>query len=64
MSSPSPKEYDEFADECLRYAGETRSESHRHVLLEMAKTWHEAALEIERSWTLMDDLPAPRRRPA
>jgi hypothetical protein len=42
----SPKEYREFAQECLRWAAETKSERHRQVLLEMAKTWTQAALEI------------------
>jgi hypothetical protein len=58
----SPKEYREFAQECLRWASETGSESHRQVLLEMAKTWMQAALEIERNLGLTDDLP-PRHRP-
>ena len=56
----SPKEFREFAQECLRWADQTRSEQHREVLLEMAKTWMQAALEVERSWGLMDDKPPPR----
>jgi hypothetical protein len=59
----SPKEYREFAQECLRWAAETKSERHRQVLLEMAKTWTQAALEIERSWGLIDDVLKPSRRP-
>jgi hypothetical protein len=59
----SPKEYREFAQECLRWASETGSESHRQVLLEMAKTWMQGALEIERSLGLTDDFPLPRHRP-
>jgi hypothetical protein len=59
----SPKEYREFAQECLRWAAETKSERHRQVLLEMAKTWTQAALEIERSWGLIDDVPTLSRRP-
>jgi hypothetical protein len=57
----SAKEFREFAEECLRWATETRSESHRDVLLEMAKTWTQAALEAERRWALRDDLPPSRR---
>ena len=45
----SPEEFREFAQECLRWAGETKSERHRQVLREMARTWIEAALELERS---------------
>jgi hypothetical protein len=43
----SPTELREFAQECLRWAGETKSERHRQVLLEMARTWLQAAVEIE-----------------
>jgi hypothetical protein len=32
--------------QCMRWAAETKSERHRQVLLEMAKTWTQAALEI------------------
>jgi len=63
----SPKEFREFAQECLRWADETKSERHRQVLLEMARTWMEAALQLERSWALIDDSTLPSRskpRPA
>jgi hypothetical protein len=43
----SPEEFREFAQECLRWAGETKSERHRQDLLEMARTWIQAALEVE-----------------
>jgi hypothetical protein len=49
MPSSSAEEFREFAQECLRWAGETRSERHRQVLLEMARTWIQAALEVEGS---------------
>src|SRR5262245_576385 len=63
----SPKEFREFADECLRWADETRSDRHRQVLLDMAKTWMQAALQLERSLALIDDSPPsskPIPRPA
>jgi hypothetical protein len=63
----SPKEFREFAQECLRWADETKSERHRQVLLDMAKTWMQAALQLERSLALIDDStppPAPKARPA
>jgi len=44
----SPEEFREFAQECLRWAGETKSERHRQALLEMSRTWIQAALEVER----------------
>jgi hypothetical protein len=43
----SPAEFREFAQECLRWAGESKSERHRQVLLEMARTWLQAAVEVE-----------------
>jgi hypothetical protein len=51
----SPKEFREFAQECARWADETRSERHRQVLLDMAKTWMQAAVQLERSLALIDD---------
>ena len=45
----SPNEFREFAQECLRWAGDTKSQRHRQVLLEMARTWLQAALELESS---------------
>jgi len=44
----SPEEFREFAQECLRWAGETKSERHHQALLEMSRTWIQAALEVER----------------
>jgi len=63
----SPKEFREFAEECSRWADETKSERHRQVLLDMAKTWTQAALQLERSLALIDDSTPPsklRPRPA
>jgi hypothetical protein len=45
---PSATEYREFMEECLRWARTTRSEKHREALIEMAKTWSEAAVQLER----------------
>ena len=62
----SAEEFREFAQECLRWAGETKSARHRDVLREMARTWIQAALEVERSLGLIDDgaLRAAKPRPA
>ena len=51
----SAKELREFAQECLRWAGETKSERHRQVLLEMARTWIQAAVEVERNLGLLPE---------
>jgi hypothetical protein len=63
----SPKEFREFAEECLRRANESKSERHRQVLLNLATTLVQAALRLERGLALTDDLILPRRskpRPA
>jgi hypothetical protein len=63
----SPKEFREFAQECMRWAGETKSQRHRQVLLEMARTWLQAALEIEDGLKLIDagaPLRSSKPRPA
>ena len=57
----SPKEFREFAQECLRWADETKSERHREVLLNMAKNLTEAAQQLERSLALIDDDARPLR---
>jgi len=61
----SPTDFREFAQECLRWAGDTKSDRHRQVLLEMARTWIQAAVELERS--LIDEatpLRSSKLRPA
>ena len=50
----SAKEYREFMEECLRWARTTRSEKHREALIEMAKTWREAAVQLERRHGLVE----------
>jgi len=57
----SPKEFREFAQECLRWADETKSERHRQVLRDMAATWMQAALQLERSCALIDESTVRRR---
>ena len=58
----SSQEFREFAQECLRWAGETKSERHRQVLLEMARTWLEAAVEVEGGLT-SEPTPLRNARP-
>jgi hypothetical protein len=65
----SPKEFREFAEECLRRADETKSERHRKALLSLATTLVQSALQLERSsLALIADgsmLPRkPKPRPA
>jgi hypothetical protein len=44
---PSPVEYRAFADECLRWANKVRNQEERNTLLEIARTWMQAALKLE-----------------
>ena len=49
----SPEEFRKFAQECLRWAGETKSERHRQ-----ARTWIQAALEVDSDNSFDADLSA------
>ena len=40
--------------ECLRWAAGATTDGERNSFLQMAKAWHEAALEVERSMGLAD----------
>ena len=53
----SPKDFREFALQCLRWAEEARDERHRQVLLDLAKQWMRAALQLEKTIALMDESP-------
>ena len=46
---PTASEYRHYLDECLRWAAEARSDEERKSFLQLAKTWHEAAIRLERS---------------
>jgi hypothetical protein len=63
---PAAEEFREFAQECLRSASETKSERHRQVLLDMARSWIQAALEVERNLGLIAEGPlrSAKARPA
>jgi hypothetical protein len=41
------KEFQEFADECMRWAAEARTEDQRQSFLQMARAWTQAALRLE-----------------
>src|SRR5262245_9251333 len=51
----SPKEYRRFALECGKRAAQTKDERLRKLLKDESRLWMEVALEVERSWALMDD---------
>jgi hypothetical protein len=55
----TPKEYREYADECLGWAKTSKSDREREIFLQMARTWHEAANLAEAKQTPRDpDAPA------
>jgi hypothetical protein len=68
----SPKEYREFAAQCLRWAGRTKSDEHKSIMLKMAHHWTQTAEKLERAaapyWaetetTSVNDPSASTRRP-
>jgi hypothetical protein len=50
-----PKQFREFAQECVRSAEYTADERQRQVLFDLAKQWMQAALAVEGSIALIDD---------
>jgi hypothetical protein len=41
------REFQEFADECMRWAAEAHTEDRRQAFLQMACAWTQAALRLE-----------------
>ena len=48
-------EYRRLLDECLHWAANARTDSERTSFLQMAKTWHEAAVQLEKSLGLVKE---------
>jgi hypothetical protein len=49
----SPKEYRDFAAQCLRWAARAKREEHKNMMLQMADHWMQRAHELERTGPLM-----------
>jgi hypothetical protein len=47
----SPKEYRDFAAQCLRWAARAKREEHQNVMLQMADHWMQTAQKLERANT-------------
>jgi hypothetical protein len=45
----SPKQYRDFASQCLRWAGHAKREEHKNMMLQMADHWNQKAQELERT---------------
>jgi hypothetical protein len=58
------KEYRQYAQECLRWAGEADTEQDRAALLELARDWALAAMRLEGA-TVPDGAPTepPKKSP-
>jgi hypothetical protein len=41
------KEYHEYAEECLRWAAQAKTEDQQKAFLEMAQAWTMAAMRVE-----------------
>jgi hypothetical protein len=50
-SALTPKEYRDFAAQCLRWAARAKSEEHKGMMLQMADHWMQTAQEMERTGT-------------
>jgi hypothetical protein len=55
MYSETYRHYQEYAEECLRWADEADTDEHRELFLNMAKAWKWAALRME-------EVPIPERQ--
>ena len=47
----SPKQYRDFAAQCLRWAARAKHEEHKNMMLQMANHWMQRAHELERTGT-------------
>jgi hypothetical protein len=47
----SPKQYRDFAEQCLRWAARAKREEHKNMMLQMANHWMQKAHELERTGT-------------
>jgi hypothetical protein len=47
----SPKEYRDFAAQCLRWAFRAKREEHKNMMLQMADHWMQTAQKLERADT-------------
>ena len=47
----SPKEYRDFAAQCLRWAARAKREEHQNMMLQMADHWMQTAQKLERANT-------------
>ena len=51
----SPKDYRDFALDCLRWAERTSNPSHKQVMYDLARTWMNTARIAERTLDLAAD---------
>ena len=47
----SPKEYRDFAAQCLRWAARAKRQEHKNMMLQMADHWMQTAQKLERADT-------------
>jgi hypothetical protein len=55
MTPTSPREFREYADKCIRWAGTAKTEHERDFFLKIARTWLDAALRVERTLAIIDE---------
>jgi hypothetical protein len=54
-------QFRQFAQEALLWAHESKTEKEKRALLELARTWSQAALESSGSTVVVDDSPSEHR---
>jgi hypothetical protein len=51
---PSSAEYRRLMDEALQWAKSAATDQERESFLQIARTWHQAALQVERTMGLVE----------
>ena len=54
-----PKQCREYALHCAEMAQRARNLEHKRTLTDLAQTWLNLAIELERTHALVDDFPQP-----
>ena len=52
---PSPKDYRDFAFDCIRWAHEAKSPTHQQFMLDQARNWMRIARVASRSTARLDE---------
>jgi hypothetical protein len=59
----TPADFRQFARDCQRWADQARNPSHRQIMTDMARTWMQVAMAVERNMGLMEEIDQIRHQP-